>query len=164
MKRVVWSVLMLTAAGIAAADEGRPTKIIARGEWPDLPTHTTAGIGTDRTPRTLVIRTEAELAKTAGSTARITTAKEFKVDSIDFKKFMILAVEDGTQPMVGVSGGGAPSAPYKLVIVHVERDAAGKTLRVLWRRLPRDKEQVLTRPLEAVLIDQFAGDIRFKEE
>ena len=121
MSRTVLAVFLLVA-GSASADEGRPVKILNRGPWPHLPTHTSAGIGTDRAPITRVIRTEAELAKAAGGGARITAAKAFKLDAIDFDKHMIVAVEDGTQPMVGVSGGGPPSAPYTVSIVRIDRD------------------------------------------
>ncbi len=152
-------VVFLMVAGSAAADEGRPVKILNRGPWPHLPTHTGAGIGTDRAPTTRVIRTEAELAKAAGGGARVTAAKAFKVDAIDFDKYMMVAVEDGTQPMVGVSGGGPPSAPYVVSIVRI--DHVGKTLTVRWRRLPRDKDQVLTRPLEAVLVERSDAEVTF---
>ncbi|MDB5308268.1 MAG: hypothetical protein JWO38_2470 [Gemmataceae bacterium] len=151
--------LFLMVAGSASADEGRPVKILNRGPWPHLPTHTGAGVGTDPAPITRVIRTEAELAKAAGSGARITAAKAFKLDAIDFDKYMIVAVEDGTQPMVGVSGGGPPSAPYTVSIVRIDRD--DKMLTVRWRRLPRDKDQVLTRPLEAVLVGRFDAEVKF---
>src|SRR5437016_5751789 len=65
---------------------------------------------------------------------------------------MILAVEDGTQPMVGVSGGGPPSAPYTVTIVRIDSDAADKTLTVRWRRLPRGADEVITRPLVAFFL------------
>lgn len=162
MSRAAWVLLVLVVAGGAAADEGRPVRILARGPWPYLPTHASAGIGTDRAPITRVIRSDAELAKAAGSGGRITVAKAFKRDTLDFTKHMILAVEDGTQPMVGVSGGGPPSALYAVEIVRVETDAPGKTMTVHWRRVPRGKDQgVLTRPLAAVLIDRFGGDVTF---
>src|SRR5439155_3635975 len=112
MSRTAWASLVVFALGTASADEARPVKIIARGAWPHLPTHASAGVGTDRAPITRAIRSDDELAKAAGGAARITAAKAFKVQRIDFTKQMILAVEDGTQPMVGVSGGGAPSALY----------------------------------------------------
>ena len=134
MRRIAWALLLLAAAGATAA-EGRPVKILARSPWPHLPTHAPAGIGTDRAPTTRVIRTADELAKAAGGGARVTAAKAFKLAAIDFDTHMILAVGDGTQPLVGVSGGGPPSAPYTVSIVRVDRDEAGKTLTVRWRRL-----------------------------
>lgn len=160
MIRYTWT-LFLVLAGVATADEGRPVKILNRGPWPHLPTHASAGIGTDRAPLTRVIRAADELTKAAGSGGHITTAKAFKLAAIDFNKNMIVAIEDGTQPMVGVSGGAQPSAPYTVSIVRVDRDEASKTLTVRWRRLPRDKTQVLTRPLEAVLVQRFDGEVKF---
>jgi hypothetical protein len=151
--------LLLLVAGNASADEGRPVKILNRGPWPYLPTHTGAGVGTARAPITRVIRTEAELAKAAGGGARVTAPKAFKLDAIDFAKSMIVAVEDGTQPLVGVSGGGPSSAPYTVSIVRIDRD--GKALTVHWRRLPRGKDRVLTRPLEAVLVARSDAEVAF---
>lgn len=160
MFRIACTFLLL-AMGSANADDGRPVKVLARGSWPHLPTHSAAGIGTDRTPITRVIRTDAELAKAAGGGALVTTAKAFKLPAIDFEKYMIIAVEDGTQPMVGVSGGGPPSAPYTVSIARMDRDEAGKTLFVRWRRLPRGKDEVLTRPLAAVLVERSDGEVKF---
>lgn len=160
MRRTAWAILLLAAGG-ATADEGRPVKVLARGPWPHLPTHAPAGVGTGRAPITRVIRSEVELAKAAGGGgARVTAAKAFNVAAIDFDKYMILAVEDGTQPLVGVSGGGPPSAPYTVEIVRIDRDATAKTLTAHWRR-PRDKDQLLTRPLAAVLVERAAGEVTF---
>src|SRR4051794_10350807 len=78
--------LLLLVAGSAPADEGRPVKILNRGPWPHLLTHTGAGVGTDRAPTARVIRTDAELAKAAGAGARVTAAKAFQLDAIDFGK------------------------------------------------------------------------------
>jgi len=164
MNRVPWIALFLIAAcaGVAEAAEATEVKILARGAWPHLPTHASAGIGTDRAPLTRVLRSEVELAKAAGSGARITAAKEFKVAEVDFSKRMIVAVEDGTQPMVGISGGGAPSALYAVAIVRIDRDDDAKAMVIRWRRVPRGKEQgILTRPLEAVLVDKFDGEVTF---
>lgn len=160
MSRTAWVCLLLAVSGVTAG-EGRPVKVLAGGLWQHLATHSSAGIGTDRSPRTHVIRTEAELAKAAGGTARATAAGAFKAAAIDFDKSMILAIEDGTQPTVGVSGGGPPSAPYTVAIVRVDRDTAGKTLTVRWRRLPRGRDQVLTRPLAAVLVGRSDAEVTF---
>ncbi len=160
MVRIAWAFLLL-AGGSATGDEGRAVKILGRGPWPHLPTHASAGIGTDRAAITRAIRTPDELAKAAGSGAGITAAKSFKLSSIDFDKVMILAVEDGTQPMVGVSGGSPPSAPYTVSIVRIDRDEEKKVLTVRWRRLPRDEDHVLTRPLEAVLVARSDFEVKF---
>ncbi len=156
-----FALALLLLAGAATADEARQVKILARGPWAHLSTHDSAGIGTDRAPLTRVIRTVDELKKAAGSGADLTVAKAFKLATIDFDKNMILAIEDGTQPMVGVSGGAPPSAPYTVSIVRIDRDEAGKTLTVRWRRLLRAKDQVLTRPLEAVLVERSDAEVKF---
>jgi len=151
----------------AAADEGRDVKIIARGAWPHLPTHASAGIGTDREHHLWVIRDGVELARRAGGTnARITVPKALKVEAIDFKKYMLVVVEDGTQPMVGTSGGAPPSALYAVEVYRIDcdRDDAAKTMTVHYRLVPRGKDQaVLTRPLEAVLVERFDGQVKFNK-
>ncbi len=166
--QTTWTVLALVTfaviGGRSAADEGQAVKILARGPWPHLPTHTSAGIGTDRGHHLWVFHSEQELAKTAGNSARITVSKALKTSAIDFKKYMLLVVEDGTQPMVGVSGGGAPSALYAVAIVRVDRDEEAKTMLVHWRLVPRGKDQgILTRPLEAVLVERFEGEVKFNK-
>jgi hypothetical protein len=164
-----WILLALAAAGTlfarpqsVAADGAREVKILARGAWPHLPTHAQGGIGTDRAQHLWAIRSKQELAKLAGGGALITVPKKLKVESIDFDKQMLIAIEDGTQPMVGVSGGGPPSALYAVRTVRIDRDDAAKTMTVHWRLRPRGKDDpVLTRPLEAVLVPKFDGEVKF---
>ena len=170
MLRTSWVAVAVVAAGMwvsadrAAADDTREVKILARGAWPHLPTHTSAGIGTDRGHNLWAIRDEAELAKRAGATATLTVPKALKVETIDFKKQMLVVIEDGTQPMVGISGGGPPSAMYAVAVYRIDRDDAAKTMTVHYRLVPRGKDQgVLTRPLEVVLIDKFDGEVKFNK-
>jgi hypothetical protein len=153
------SILKATAGH---ADESREMKILARGEWPYLPTHTSAGIGTDSEPRLRVVRNGDELAKAAGANAQRSVPVALNVEAIDFKKQMLLTIEDGTQPLVGVSSGGAPSALYAVAITLIDLDEKTKTMTVHWRRVPRGKNQgILTRPLEAVLVKRFDGQVTF---
>lgn len=159
-RRLVALGVVLAAGLTAGADEGKPVKIVARGIWPHLPTHTGP---LDRDIHTRVLRTPEELAKAAGTGGLVAVPKTLKVDGIDFKTQMVLAVEDGSQPMVGVSGGGPPSAPLVVNITRVEKDEAGKTMTVYWKRVPRGKDQLLTRPLEAVLVERFAGEVKFHQ-
>lgn len=169
MSSSAWAILALTAAGAlcalpqsVAADDSREVKVLARGAWTHLPTHAPAGIGTDRAHHLWAIRSKQELAKLAGNGALITVPKKLKVDAIDFDKQMLIVVEDGTQPMVGVSGGGPPSALYAVRIVRIDRDDDAKTTTVRWRLRPRGKDDpVLTRPLEAVLVPKFDGEVKF---
>ena len=150
--------------GGAADDPPREVKVIARGAWPHLPTHAPGGIGTDRGHHLWAIRSDEQLAKLAGNSALLTVPKAFKADAIDFKKHMLVVVEDGTQPMVGVSGGGAPSALYAVSVFRIDRDDDAKTMTVHWRLVPRGKDQaVLTRPLEAVLVEKFDGEVKFNK-
>lgn len=170
MNRVTWTALALAVAGasafsmqvIAADDPPREVKILARGAWTHLPTHAQGGIGTDREHHLWTIRSEAELAKLAGNSALITVPKAFKTEAIDFKKHMLVVIEDGTQPMVGISGGGPPSALYAVQVFRIDREESKMT--VHWRLVPRGKDQpVLTRPLEAVLVEKFDGEVKFNK-
>ena len=165
MNRTTWTALALAAAGAGAlaAEPQREVKVIARGAWPHLPTHTSAGIGTDREHHLWTIRSEQELAKLAGNSAPLTVPKALKAEAIDFKKHMLVVIEDGTQPMVGVSGGGPPSALYAVQVFRIDRED-DKKMTVHWRLVPRGKDQpVLTRPLEAVLIEKFDGEVKFNK-
>src|SRR5437762_9044435 len=61
MSRTTWAFLALAAVGgiwasRAGADEAREVKIVARGPWPHLPTHASAGIGTAREHHLWVLR------------------------------------------------------------------------------------------------------------
>ena len=165
MSHTFWAGLALLAAvGVAHAEEPWAVKILARGPWTHLPTHTSTGIGTDRGHHLWVLRSEAELSKVAGQNASLTVAKALKAETIDFKKQMLIVIEDGTQPLVGVSGDGAPSALYAVAVFRVDRDEPAKTMTIHWRLVPRGKDQeVLTRPLEAVLLDRFDGEVKFNK-
>ena len=158
------SLLFLGAATVAPAEEPQAVKILARGSWTHLPTHTSGGIGTDRGHHLWVFRSEAELLKVAGQSALLTVASALKVDAVDFKQQMMVVIEDGTQPLVGVSGGGAPSALYAVAVFRVDRDDTAKTMTIHWRLVPRGKDQgILTRPLEVVLVDRFDGEVKFNK-
>ena len=162
----VLAIALVAAMGwrveLATADDERAVPILARGAWTHLPTHSSAGIGTDREHHHWVIRSAEELARRAGSTARITVPRALGVKGIDFAKQMLIAIEDGTQPLVGVSGGGPPSALYAVEVHRIDRDDAAKTMKVHYRLVPRGKDQgVLTRPLEAVLVEKFDGKVLF---
>lgn len=88
--------------------------------------------------------------------AKARYAKALKVDGIDFTKQMVVGVSGGVQP----AGG-------RVEITRAETDAAGKALTVYWRLHPAAKDKPAARiehPAEVVLLDRFAGDIRFKEE
>ena len=109
-----WIALALAAAAVgvsAGADEPREVKVIARGPWPHLPTHGSAGIGTDRGHNLWVIRDAAELAKRAGGTASLTVPKALKVESIDFKKQMLVVIEDGGHGLRDGRQNVLPSLP-----------------------------------------------------
>jgi hypothetical protein len=153
---ITWFIACATLSG---AEEGRQTKILARGSWPHLPTHVETG---NPAQRQWVIRKPEELVKVAGKGANITVPKALGLGQLDFSKQMLLVVEDGTQPLVGVSGGGAPSAPSIIEIPRIAVDDAGKTMTVSWRLTPRVKDSpILTRPLLAVVVSHFDGDVKF---
>lgn len=159
MLRITLAILTVLIAASADAEEPHEVKILASGPWPYLPTHIGASGGL--VMRQWAIRSDEDLIKAAGRGALVTVPKALNVDSLDFKKQMLLAVEDGTQPMVGVSGGGPPSAPLALVFIRIER--GDKTMTAFWRRVPRQPQQgIITRPLAAALVEHFDGEIKFQ--
>ena len=99
MKHVV---LVLGLLGVAPAPtvesappEVKEVKILAHGAWPNVPVYTPAA-----TPRELkqwIFRDEKALTGAAGPHGARTVAAALKVDAIDFKKQMLLAVFDGTR-------------------------------------------------------------------
>jgi hypothetical protein len=152
---------LAASAGLPRADE-RPAAVpvLAQGAW-ELPVHGAGGQPRER--RTWAIRSEQELAKAAGANARAAVRRSLKVEAIDFRKQMILAVADGTLPMVGVSGGGPPSVPNRVEVARVAVVEDGKALLVGWRLAPRDpKDDIITHPLEVVLVERFDGEVRFE--
>jgi len=88
--------------------------------------------------------------------AKARYAKALKVDGIDFTKQMVVGVSGGVQPASG-----------RVEITRAETDAGGKRLTVYWKPHPAGKDERATgiaHPAEVVLLDRFAGDIRFQEE
>ena len=58
-------------------------------------------------------------------------------------------------------------AGTRVEITRAETGAGGKTLTVYWKLHPAGKDgraAGIAHPAEVVLLDRFAGDIRFKEE
>jgi hypothetical protein len=111
-----------------------------------------------------VIRSEKELARAAGAHALRAVLRSLKVEAIDFDRQMLVAVGDGDQPLVGISGGGPPSAPCCIDIPLVEMDRGGKVLTVHWQRVPRDPAAgVITYPLGAALVERFEGEVQFDQ-
>jgi hypothetical protein len=156
---VAITLVVAIATFLCGAEAGRQVKILARGSWPHLPTHLETG---NSAQRQWVIRKPEELAKVAGKGSLSTVPKALGLAKLDFAKQMLLVVEDGTQPLVGVSGGGAPSAPSIIEIPRVVVDEAGKTMTVNWRLMPRDKDSpIITRPLLAVVVSRFDGEVKF---
>jgi hypothetical protein len=168
MRHVVLALLLGAGLSLSSppvrgqAGEGQEVKILAKGQWPHLPVY--GAQATPREKRTWRLRSAKELQQVAGPHSPGTVARALGVKAIDFDRQMLLAVYDGTQPLVGVSGGGPPSAPYRVAITGVATDAEGKALTVRWRRVRRlAKEPVVTSPLEAVLVKRFDGAVRFEE-
>jgi hypothetical protein len=142
--------------------EEREKKILARGVWLHLPVF--AAAPAPRGKHHWVIRSEKDLARAAGAHALPAVLRSLKVKAIDFERQMLVAVGDGDQPMVGVSGGAAPSAPCRVDIPHVQVESGGKVLTVHWRRVPRDPAAgVITYPLAAVLVERFEGEVKFDQ-
>ncbi len=144
---------------MAPAAEPEPVAILAQGAW-QLPTHAASAPARER--RQLALRSEQELAKVAGPQALAAVRRSLSVGAIDFEKQMLLVVSDGTLPMVGVSGGGPPSVPHRIEIARVTVAEGGKALLVSWRLAPREGKEIITHPLEVVLVGRFAGEVKFE--
>lgn len=155
---LILSGLVMTAA-FGPAAEPQPVKVIAQGAW-DLPTHGAAAPARER--QQLVIKSEKDLAKAAGAHGLAAVRRSLKVDAIDFDKQMLLVVSDGTLPMVGVSGGGPPSVPNRVEVARVATDEGGKTMFVSWRLAPKEAKDLITLPLEVVLVPRFEGEVKFE--
>ncbi len=147
-------------AGPRAREEGKEVKVLARGPWPHVPVYQQTAL--PRKQQQWALRSAEELIALAGPHAAEVVARALKVERVDFKKQMLLVVADGTQPLVGFSGGGPPSAPNRVEIVRIE--ARDKGLIVTWRRAPRAKEgPVLTHPLAVALVPRSKGEVRFEQ-
>jgi hypothetical protein len=152
------AVLLSSPVAAQPSTAGKAVPILARGPWPHLPVdqgHPPAGISQQR-----AIRSERELTEVAGAHALPAVTRALGVKGIDFQKQMLLAVTGPRQPLVGVSGGGPPSAPARVEVARVARDAGGQVMTVSWRLVPRGAE-ILTAPLAAVLVDRFDGRVEF---
>jgi hypothetical protein len=154
---------MAIASAEPPTPPAREVKILAHGAWPYLPVY--AAIEAPRKLQQWVFRDDKELAAAAGPHGFAVVARALKTDAIDFKKDMLLAVADGTQPLVGISGGPAPSAPNRIEVGRVSMDEKGKIMTVRWRLVPREAgTPIITAPLEVVLVPRFDGKVRFERE
>jgi len=158
MANRVWIGLALAACmGPSPSPGGEAVEILARGPWPHITATSPAPL--PREVRTWVFRDKESLRRVAGTHGEAAVARALGVASVDFAKRMIVAVGDGTQPLVGVSGGGSPSAPLRVEITGVGPAEEG-SLVVHWRRARRG-EEILTAPLALALLDRTDGDVTF---
>lgn len=136
---------------VAEADKESELKVTARAFWRP------AG-GIQGKAQQLVIRNGAEAATAMGKgkdaeAATNELAKLFKVESIDWKKQMVVVVTAGPKPT-----GGYSVTIDKLV-------AADKQLTVKWTlKSPGPGDfvtQAFTHPAQAALTEQFEGKVKF---
>jgi hypothetical protein len=145
------------ALAAGAAGPAKPRAILAHGDYP-LPVY---GFPPPRNNQhQWVIRSNAELVRLAGDRGQLVLARELNAE-IDFTRHTLLAVSGGMQPLVGVSGGGPPSALYAVTITRISRDTQTNTLTVDWQLVPRDPKVIVTDPVEVVLIERFDGAVKF---
>lgn len=81
--------------------------------------------------------------------------KALGVDEIDFTTRMIVGVSAGAQP-----------AGTKVEVTRVELDETGRTMTVHWMLRAPERPRLpegLTHPAEVLLLERFAGDIRFQQ-
>lgn len=154
----LWATLLSCSLTAGPPQGGKTVRVLARGAWPHLPTHLSAPAAGGAQQR--AIRSPKELARVAGAHALPAVTRALKVAAINFDKQMLLVVTGSVQPLVGVSGGGPPSAPSRVEVARVAKDDAGKVMTVYWRFVPRGPE-ILTAPLAAVLVERFEGRVEF---
>jgi hypothetical protein len=132
-------------------DLGKPVKILGRATW-------RASTKPGASPQQLVIRSEAEFAKTvsAGNDAKNVLenlAKQLKVDAIDWNKHMLVVVSAGAQR----TGG------YRVEVLGVY--AREDKLTVHWKlHSPKPTDFVtmaFTHPAETVLIESSDRKVMF---
>jgi hypothetical protein len=127
--------------------EVKELKVLARGNWK------AAG---SKDPQQLVIRSAEELAKATGQPADKAAeemAKAFKVESIDWKKQMVVVATGGTKR----TGG------YSVEVTDLK--VMESTLTVHWKlNTPKPGSpvtQAITHPAQAVLVERFEGKVTF---
>jgi hypothetical protein len=127
--------------------EGKELKVLARADWKPAGT---------KDQQQLVIHSAEELAKVTGHPADKSAeelAKAFKVESIDWKKQMVVVASGGTK----TTGG------YSVEITDLkEKDGV---LTVHWKlHTPKPGSpvtQAITHPAQAVLVERFEGKTVF---
>ena len=102
------------------------------------------------------IRSREELVRVLGSAESADRViRQLQVDTIDFKKHMLLFV----------TGGARRTGGYRLEVVGVELEPKSNTLLVLWKQhAPRPDQPVtnaITHPGELLLVDRHDGQVRF---
>jgi hypothetical protein len=139
---------------------GKATAILAQALWPD-------GWPAEAPRKEWVIRSEQELIdrrlrapehvlEEMRKRALAQYVKALRVDEIDFSRQMI----------VGVSGGVQESG-ISVDVLRAEVDSKGTTMTIYWSLRPAAagrKDVEIGHPAEVVLVDQFEGDVQFKEE
>jgi hypothetical protein len=127
--------------------EGKELKVLARGNWKSAGT---------KDQQQLVIRSADELAKATGQPAAKAAeelAKAFRVESIDWKKQMVVVATGGTKR----TGG------YSVEITDLK--VKDGVLTVHWKlNTPKPGSpltQAITHPAQAVLAERFDGKTVF---
>src|SRR5262249_13239685 len=120
------AILLTPAMTTQPPAAGKAVTILARGAWPHQPAYQGA-------PPAAVVQQRAsrsgrELAEVAGAHALPAVTRALGVKDIDFTRHMLLAVTGTRQPLVGVSGGGPPSAPSRVEVAGVVQGDAGKVM------------------------------------
>ena len=132
---------------IVLADEPIP-KIISQA----------VGLKGGTKPHGVILKTEAELSKflnVSGADSLIKIKQVLKVNEINFANHMILVIQ----------GGECRSGGFKVAFEKLE--IKGATLQVLWKLQgpPADAfvTQALTYPSLLLLVENFKGEITFKQ-
>jgi hypothetical protein len=140
----------------AARDEkDRNLKLLARGAWP---------VRHDK-PTQLVIRNAEELALAHGVAPKDAKEKRFQADvTADTASLLkVKAIDWDKQMLVVASAGMKPTGGYRVEILNLP--VKDGTLTVRWKLNSPPPggivTQVITYPAEMVLIERFAGTVKF---
>jgi hypothetical protein len=134
---------------------------LAQGDWPHVEAYT---VMASSGKKELAIGTEKELGDAFGPEGQAIASQALGVGAIDLKNQVILAISGPMQPLVGVSGGPAPSALHRVEIVKIASSDDKKTATVSWGLVPRAaNDPILTSPIALALIERTNAQIEFKQ-
>jgi hypothetical protein len=159
----MWTALVVTLVFVAPppkdaparSEDDRELQVLARGVWPVRQTRPAQFVIRDAEQLALLHEIDDKNAKDARFQTDVTAdiAQLLKVQTIDWKKHMLVVVAAGAKP----TGG------YRVEILTLA--VKDRTLLVQWKLNSPNPDstvrQARTYPAQMVLIEQFAGPVKF---